>query len=69
MKVGDPVEVKFASYDSERGRPAVDEWRPATVVLVSDDKIGVAFADGTRKAVPRGRHAFRRMKNAKTHME
>lgn len=62
MKIGDPVEVKFARYDSSRGRPAVEEWRPATVVMISDAAIAVAFSDGTRKVLPRGRHRFRRMK-------
>lgn len=63
MKIGDPVEVKFARYDPERGRQVVEYWRPATVVFVQDECIGVAFADGTRKSVPRGRHAFRRMRS------
>jgi hypothetical protein len=64
VRIGDPVEVKFASYDSKRGRSVVDHWVPATVTATREDKIAVAFANGQHMWIERGRHNFRRTNDA-----
>jgi hypothetical protein len=53
--VGDAVEVLFV-VRHENGS-LVDEWRPATVVISDEYKIGIALANGQRRVL----HAQTRM--------
>lgn len=50
MKIGDPVEVARPVVSNGRLK---HEWVPGTICAVSEDEIGVAFADHTRKAYSR----------------
>lgn len=61
MKIGDKIEVKFAKYDPKRGRMAVIEWVPASVVFVDPDKLVVQFINGRHMTVERGRNKFRKV--------
>lgn len=71
--IGDPVEVRFVVRpermiltDLSNNPPqnvmlsgGSDEWRPATVCSLGDQKIGVAFANGTRLEVARHSNTWR----------
>jgi hypothetical protein len=71
--IGDPVEVRFAVRPERMTLRAFDappqdvvlhtgsaeEWRPATVCSLNDQKIGVAFANGTRMEVARHSNTWR----------
>jgi hypothetical protein len=71
--IGDPVEVRFAVRPERITLQAFDappkdvllhagsseEWRPATVCSLNEDKIGVAFSNGTRMEVIRRSNTWR----------
>lgn len=56
-KVGDPVEI-WSVVSTDDGW--VVEWQAATVVYGDARRIGVAFADGSRKMVESGKGHWRR---------
>ena len=52
LGIGDAIEIR-AMERSPFGRGAKEVWLPATITLISEAEIGVAFSDGERLAVPR----------------
>lgn len=55
IQVGDPVEVLFYDLDwSSSWAVVTKSWRPAAVVSVADNTVGVCFADSSRLVVDTG---------------